>query len=501
MMTGSNMTVGRRVVTLIIPPAAFTGLIYLTRARPISLFQVGCSVAVLAMAWAAYLSWKEREYRTLPLFAMLALGYWLYYVPALFWGHRRYKPSVPTALIGEAAVSETMLLVVLGVACLWLGMRSGLGRRLIPATVLDIRATESGSWYYTRLVLVAGVLVSYVIRSPLDGLGSGSRQLLMLLSSAVPTMAFALVFRRYLQGRAAAIDGLLIMFFLGGRFLVGMSAGWLGAAVSLVVLCAATFLYERRKLPVAAALILIPFVMFFQVGKEQFRQTFWGARVEAGMVERISFWLGESMSEWSSALEDPSGERWRALADKSLGRLSLLQQTANVLEMTPAVVPYQYGQLYSYLAVTLVPRAIWPGKPSVNDANRFYQVAYGITDERNLEGVSIAVGVLTESYINFGWLGGLLVMVPLGIFFDFFQHTFLSERSGYVFNAIGLALMPLFMSIESQMAQYLGGLVQAIVLIIIIFSPVLHRARRGGLLSPLGQELLWAAPAGRVFAP
>jgi hypothetical protein len=137
----------------------------------------------------------------------------------------------------------------------------------------------------------------------------------------------------------------------------------------------------------------------------------------------------------------------------------------------------------------------------VNDANRFYQVAYGITDERNLEGVSIAVGVLTESYINFGWLGGLLVMVPLGIFFDFFQHTFLSERSGYVFNAIGLALMPLFMSIESQMAQYLGGLVQAIVLIIIIFSPVLHRARRGGLLSPLGQELLWAAPAGRVFAP
>jgi hypothetical protein len=477
---------------------AFTALIYLTRVRPIPLFQVCCSVVVLTMAWAAYLEWKERGYRTLPVFAMLALGYWLYYVPALFWGHRRYKPSVPT-IVGDTAVSETMLLVALGVACLWLGMRSGLGRRLIPATVLDIRPTDTGNWHYTRLVLVAGMLMSYALRTPVD-LGVGSRQLLMLLSSAVPTMAFALVFRRYLQGRAAAIDGLLVAFFLGGRFLVGMSSGWLGAAVSLVVLCAATFLYERRKLPVTALLILVPFVMFFQVGKEQFRQTFWSTHVEASMVERISFWSSESLSAWTAALEDPSGERWRGLADKSLGRLSLLQQTANVMEMTPSVVPYQYGRLYSYLVVTLIPRAIWPQKPSVNDANRFYQVAYGITDERNLEGVSIAVGALTESYINFGWLGVFLVMVPLGIFFDFFQHTFLAERSGYVFNAIGLTLMPLFMSIESQMAQYLGGLVQAIVLIVIIFSPILHRIRRGTRLSPLGQEPLWAARAQPVFA-
>jgi hypothetical protein len=54
--------------------------------------------------------------------------------------------------------------------------------------------------------------------------------------------------------------------------------------------------------------------------------------------------------------------------------------------------------------ITLIPRFIWPDKPSVNDANQYYQVAYGLTTEENLDGVSIAVGVMTEGFINFGWL-------------------------------------------------------------------------------------------------
>src|SRR5689334_6339996 len=96
------------------------------------------------------------------------------------------------------------------------------------------------------------------------------------------------------------------------------------------------------------------------------------------------------------AFADSSGAGLREAVDASLSRLSLLTQTANVLDMTPSTVPYQNGSLYSYMLVTWIPRALWPEKPSVNEANQFYQVAYGLSSEEDVENVSISVGVATE---------------------------------------------------------------------------------------------------------
>ena len=100
------------------------------------------------------------------------------------------------------------------------------------------------------------------------------------------------------------------------------------------------------------------------------------------------------------------------------------------MDVTPGIVPYQGWRMYSYLVVTLIPRAIWPEKPSVNDANRFYQVTYGMTAERDLEGVSISVGVLTEAYISYGWLGAVGIMTLVGVFLNGVNTILLSRDVG-----------------------------------------------------------------------
>ena len=89
----------------------------------------------------------------------------------------------------------------------------------------------------------------------------------------------------------------------------------------------------------------------------------------------MMFWTETSLSRWKEAASDSTG---RGLADSvtaTFSRISLLTQTANVVELTPSTVPYQGGHLYSYLLVTWIPRVIWPDKPSMSEANRFYQVA------------------------------------------------------------------------------------------------------------------------------
>ena len=101
-----------------------------------------------------------------------------------------------------------------------------------------------------------------------------------------------------------------------------------------------------------------------------------------------------------------------------------------VMQMTPTQVPYQNGRLYRYLAISLIPRAIWPDKPSFSEANQFYQVAYGITDRRDLNKVSMAVGILAESYINFGWFGPPLVMLIIGLLLNIIRRYFLDAEQG-----------------------------------------------------------------------
>jgi hypothetical protein len=131
------------------------------------------------------------------------------------------------------------------------------------------------------------------------------------------------------------------------------------------VICGAVYLLERRKVPRVAVLLVILFTLFFQVGKKEFRETYWQGNTQASKTERVRFWAETSLSKWGTALTDPTGLELNDTLNASLSRMSLLTQTSNVISLTPRVVPYQYGRLYSYMAVTWIPRIIWPDKPSM----------------------------------------------------------------------------------------------------------------------------------------
>jgi hypothetical protein len=109
----------------------------------------------------------------------------------------------------------------------------------------------------------------------------------------------------------------------------------------------------------------------------------------------------------------------------------------------------------------------------MSDANQFYQLAYGLTTEKGLDRLSMSVGVLAEGYINFGWPGSLAVMFLVGILFDFWNETFLRRRDQVLAIGIGIALLPQLLIVESQMAQYVSGLIQHIILTILVLAPII----------------------------
>ena len=468
-----------RLALLIIIPVAGLSFLWIARSNEVTLLQWALALGLLFLPWQSYLDWRERGRPELPLFAMIAFMYFLYYGVPLFWGDLLITTDfAPRGQeVSREGVTEALALAFAGAACLGLGTKIGLGRRLTPRN-LEFVALKPGRLSYVRFILVAGSLLGLSDTSTFV-LGAGGRQAVTLLITLVPLLAFAILFRMYLKGEATRLDKILIAAFLASRFLAGMSSGWLGVFTSLIIICAALYIAEKKRIPRVAIVSVVLFTLFFQVGKEDFRKTYWTANQQpTGRVERLQFWTDTSLNKWNQAIDDPSGETLKDALSPSVNRLSLLTQTANVIDQTPGVVPYQYGELYSYMFITLVPRFVWPDKPSVNDANQFYQVAYGLTREENLDGVSIAVGVLTEGFISFGWIGALGIMFLLGVFFDFFQSTFLSRNSGQLLISLGVVLLPQFLTIESQLATYLGGIVQQVLFTLIIMLPAMSLRRR-----------------------
>jgi hypothetical protein len=346
--------------------------------------------------------------------------------------------------------------------------------RFIESFRLDIHPNPV-RWHYLRFALLATTFLRIAL--PIDTLGGGGRQFLAIIETVVPSVTFVVLLRYYLRGTAIPIDKALLAGYASVALIVGISSGWLGSFVGLAIMATGVYIYERRKLPLVAIMIGIPIVLFLQPGKEKFRQQYWRAGASDSYVERFNFWIDSSWSEWEKALSSSDQEGSKNLANQTLGRLSLLEQTANVMEATPERVPYQHGRLYSYMLVTFVPRLFWPDKPSVNDSNRWYQVAYRLTDPRDLRGVSIATGYLTESYINFGWLGPPLVIFCIGIFLGLFDKIFLRPGSGLLLNSIGVVLLPQLLTVEAQLAQYIAGFGQQVAVAVITLAPMfdLHR--------------------------
>jgi hypothetical protein len=102
-------------------------------------------------------------------------------------------------------------------------------------------------------------------------------------------------------------------------------------------------------------------------------------------------------------------------------------------------------------------------------ANQFFQVRYGLTHREHLSSVSIACGFEAEGYMNFGWYGIVVVGLLVGVVLGIYETVFFGVGSGRTAIAIGLALLPGFLTIESQLVQYLGGILQFAVAAGIVF--------------------------------
>src|ERR1700731_159577 len=119
-------------------PLVVTVFLASTSSYSVGVTQAVCAFLLCWMPWAAYRNWLRGNRDKIPLFALLAALFWLAYSVPLFWAKHIVTGVFGRRVLTEDAITESLYLAILGVVCLWAGMRVAAYFNWLPNVRKDV---------------------------------------------------------------------------------------------------------------------------------------------------------------------------------------------------------------------------------------------------------------------------------------------------------------------------------------------------------------------------
>lgn len=275
-------------------------------------------------------------------------------------------------------------------------------------------------------------------------------------------------------GRGVMTSGqksVFICFFIP-QILI-MSVGLLLiSSLSLIGIALLGYLAGGKRIPWAVIALAFAILAVLHSGKTKMRAKYWDNELPPPTFTELPAFF----TEWFQfGLEPTSGDK--SVSNKLLERTSLMHILCLIVDYTPSRQNYLYGKTYGHVLPQLIPRLFWPEKPRSHIATYELSVYYGLQREEDTKSTTIAFGLLTEAYANFGLLGAML----LGIFWGYLLKKFQIWSSfSPMFSFAGLLMILLTawsFNAELTMAAWVSSLEQAVVMILGV--PMLTRSLMG----------------------
>ena len=252
-------------------------------------------------------------------------------------------------------------------------------------------------------------------------------------------------------------------FWLGSavllEFVLGVSSGFLTPVILPVVLCvvaAAAFNRLRGRhlaLIATAALVVSTFVPVIAAVRDNRLGVI-------GTADAVS--VGDVLTApwryWFAGVSSGDG-----VYRKVFGRQAeVASATGLVVTLTPAVVPYEGLERFLSLPAGLVPRVLWPDKPSLSRGVWFSSTFRGLPADTTSYS---AMTIFSEGYLFYGWTGTVLAMLIAGAVLAVVRRGLDTPRLFVVY----FALVPTILQIEPELSSYLTTFVQRSVVFLVAF--------------------------------
>jgi hypothetical protein len=221
------------------------------------------------------------------------------------------------------------------------------------------------------------------------------------------------------------------------------------------------YLSGGKRIPWLAIAIAFPILAILHTGKTRMREIYW----QEGASRPTTTQLPAYFSEWVDyGLQPTSGDK--TVSQKMLERTSLMHLLCLIIDNTPERQDYLYGATYRHVLPQLIPRFFWPEKPRSHVATYELGIYYGLQREEDTASTTIAFGLVTEAYANFGLFGAVL----LGSFWGFtLKKLQIWSTFSPMFSFAGLLMVLLTawaFNSEMTMAAWVSSLEQAVIMVI-----------------------------------
>ena len=251
------------------------------------------------------------------------------------------------------------------------------------------------------------------------------------------------------------------------ELVIALSMGFLMPVILPIVLCATTAVacdrLRRRHLVLVAAAGLI--VTTFAPVIAAIRQDRLGA---VGTVDIAT--AGDAITApvkyWLNGVSSGNG-----IYDKFFGRQAEVAIAPGlVATLTPTVIPYEGLERFLMVPAGLIPRVLWPEKPTLSRGVWFSATFRGFDEDTTSYS---AMTIFSEGYLFYGWGGTVLAMVIVGMALAAVR-LLLNNRT---LVPVYLALVPTILHIEPEFSSYLVTLVQRSVVFVFVYLLLTHTRR------------------------
>jgi oligosaccharide repeat unit polymerase len=158
-----------------------------------------------------------------------------------------------------------------------------------------------------------------------------------------------------------------------------------------------------------------------------------------------------------------------------------ISKTSIVIDKTPESFPYLYGGSFTGWIFAPIPRTWWSEKPPVSISKEIGEFIFDFDSK-----AGVPPGVMAEAYINFGFLG-FVIMMPFGFIFGFIFKKVAINRDSFVRPTHLLFYVLLAVNFTTiffggTIGQTMVGILQVIIPAILITKIVIRQVNAEHLL-------------------
>jgi hypothetical protein len=425
---------------------------------------IGLGVLAMVLGALPGLLWARNSRAHFPVFEMFMLTNIPFYAVPLLGGHPSILP------FSQAATFQAAVALIIFQLCAVTTFTATKGAEIrAPSLTISLlpqaalRNAQVGVWINTIYLYIAAFTEiiprehATIVRAIFFGVG---------------TVSLFIEMRRWGAGRLVQTSKFAVSLNLLVQVIILFRDLYLIVGISVLLLALIGYVSTSRRIPLLALAIVLPIIAILHTGKSAMRNEYWAQQRRNVMVNELPGFF----ERWFEAGLNPvvkEEEVSNSLAGRLFERASLFQMLCLVSQNTPENRPFLLGESYIYVPAQLVPRLLWPDKPSSLLSNILLALHYRLVATDDPTSVSIAFGMVSEAYANFGLLGCALLGVVLGYGY---KRVSLAAVGRPQFSALGLLTILLAawsFQVEQIFATWLVSLIQGAA--VIIGGPMIFR--------------------------